>query len=312
MKPTLLFSVLLWKVVLGLVPQILSHSSGLETNECNRNIRRDLICTIPLVIWGTIVAAPLSAGASLVQPQRRGVTTVILDSADAKLGVKLEDITLTLTMTKYPVVQEVIPDSAASVEGIRPGMVILGQTSSASLVQRLQRGPYPYAVQFYDLSVEYEAATTPASALEQARQEADRQINVKEPRLSPRGTGLGVKTTRRVKKSDCTLEARNGDSVTIIYEARVASPGGPIYDSTASQQGQPVTFRLGDGKVISGVDIGIGGMCQGEIRELDIPSGLGYGRLGSEIFDLPGDVRLWWKVELIELVEGEKKFPFRS
>ena len=312
MKPTLLFSVLLWKVVLGLVPQMLSHSSRLESNECNRNIRRDLIRTIPLVISGTIVAAPLSAGASLVQPERRGVTTVILDSADAKLGVKLEDFTLTLTMTKCPVVQEVIPNSAASVEGIQPGMVILGQTSSVSLVQRLQRGPYPYAVQFYDLSVEYDAATTPASALEQARQEADRQINVKEPRLSPRGTGLGVKTIRKVKKSDCTLEARNGDYVTIIYEARIASPGGPIYDSTASQQGQPVTFRLGDGKVISGVDIGIGGMCQGEIRELDIPSGLGYGRLGSERFDLPGDVRLWWKIELLELVEGEKKFPFRT
>jgi FKBP-type peptidyl-prolyl cis-trans isomerase len=258
------------------------------------------------------MASPLSAGASLMQPQLRGIKTVILDSADTKLGVKLEDMLLGTAATKeYPVVQAVLPNTAASAEGIRPGMVILGQSSSEGLVQRLRRGPYPYAVQFYDLSVDYDTATTPASALEYARYEAESQKIVKEPQLSSRGAGLGVKTTQKVSKSDCPLEARNGDTVTILYEARVASPGGPVYDSTAERKGQPVTFRLGDGTMIQGVEIGIGGMCQGEVREIDIPAALGYGRFGSDVFDVPGDVRLWWKVEVLELVEGEKKFPFR-
>jgi FKBP-type peptidyl-prolyl cis-trans isomerase len=63
---------------------------------------------------------------------------------------------------------------------------------------------------------------------------------------------------------------------------------------------------LGGGKAINGVDIGIGGMCEGEVRELDIPSGLGYGAIGSSTFDIPGDIRLWWRIELLQLTKRGK------
>lgn len=277
--------------------------------------RRDILQTalVSSILGCVALRSPESALATLEQPQIQGIKTVILDSSDVKLGAKVEDVVLGAARAKYPVVQIVSTNSAAESEGILPGMVVLGQQSSAALVQRLQRGPFPYAVQFYDLSVDYDdgSISTPLIALEQAKMEAEDQKNVKEPQLSPRGAGLGVKTTRKVNKSECKLEARNGDTVTIRYEAHVASPGGPIYDSTAERDGLPVTFRLGDGKAIPGVEIGLGGMCQGEVRELDIPASLGYGRFGSDVFDVPGDVRLWWEVELLELLEGEKKFPFR-
>jgi hypothetical protein len=51
-------------------------------------------------------------------------------------------------------------------------------------------------------------------------------------------------------------------------------------------------------------------MCRGEVREIDIPSLLGYGRSGSEYSDIPGDVRLWWRLELVALTNlaTHKKF----
>jgi FKBP-type peptidyl-prolyl cis-trans isomerase len=284
--------------------------------------RRDALLLVgaPLLVAASSTVLPESANAAssslfLSQPQPQGITTVILDSATVKLGVKLEDAILGTAQKSYPVVHAVSPDGPAKAQGVVPGMVVLGQPSAKALVQRLQRGPYPFAVQFYDLSFEFdgdETTTTASTALERAKDEAKRSREApKEPALSAKGTGLVVKTTRKATTSDCTLKARRGDTVTILYEARVASPGGPIYDSTAERGGEPVTFQLGDGKAIAGVDIGLGGMCQGEVREIDIPNGLGYGRFGSQVFDVPGDVRLWWRVELLELVEGEKRFPFR-
>ena len=111
--------------------------------------------------------------------------------------------------------------------------------------------------------------------------------------------GLEVSTIR--KPTNQCQGARRGDQVTVRYEGRVASPVGPIYDSTEERGGKPTTFVLGSGKALPGVDIGLQDMCPSEIRELDIPTSLGYGRGGSTVFDIPGDVRLWWKVELLEL-----------
>ena len=273
-----------------------------------------VVATTTTITGTTLWSDPVYA--SLLQPLPKGITTVILESADTKLGVQLEDVGLGRNRQSYPVVKSISPNGIACTEGVVPGMIVLGQTSSRSLVERLQRGPYPYAIQFYDLSVEMDGTkttkTTANAALEQFVDEAavSRSTKNEPPPLSTKGTGLVVKTTLKAS-GDCTIPARRGDTVTIVYEGRVASPGGPVYDSTLLRGGQPVTFRLGEGKAIAGVEIGIGGMCQGEVREIDIPSALGYGRFGSDVFDVPGDVRLWWRVELLDLVEGEKRFPFR-
>jgi hypothetical protein len=50
----------------------------------------------------------------------------------------------------------------------------------------------------------------------------------------------------------------------IAYEAQVASPRGPTHDSSNGHVSL-VTFVLGGGKAISGVNIGIGGMCEREV-----------------------------------------------
>jgi len=315
-----LVAALAFQVAFAVAWTVPSSPSTLNAHSPPNNImsRRQTVLATPLLVMLGVTPISSRALSSQQPPLSKGITTVILNSAsDSKLGVKLEDVVLGPEQKLYPVVQAAAPDGPAGTQGIVPGMIVLGQPSSKRLVERLQSGPYPFAIQFYDLSVEYgegeeEKRMDAATALERAKTEAlQRRTAPKEPPLSAKGTGLVVKTTRKV--SECPVRARSGDRVTILYEARVASPGGPIYDSTAerSYDGKPITFRLGEGKAIPGVEIGMGGMCQGEVRELDIPSGLGYGRFGSEVFDVPGDVRLWWRVELLELVPGENKFPFR-
>jgi FK506-binding protein 2 len=264
--------------------------------------RRKVLASIPSIL----TVAPAVALASIAKPLPQGISTVVLDSKNSKLGVQLRDAKIGPS-TSYPVVRSLSANGLAEVEGVRVGMVVLNQPSAAAVATRLQRGPYPYALQFYNLGAEEVGivgasdTSTAAQALERAQRKANRPAPP-EPKLSAKGTGLVVTTVRKPKT--CDLQARRGDSVTIAYEARIASPGGPVYDSSA-ERGGPVSFVLGDGKAISGVDVGLGGMCQGEVRELDIPSKLGYGRSGSNVFDVPGDIRLWWRVELLELTGGK-------
>lgn len=252
---------------------------------------------------------PASAASSSVPVFPGGIVTVVLEAPSQKLGVRLED-RLMADGRILPVVQSVVAGSPAEAAGVVSGMIVLGRPSSASVVSRIQTGPYPLALQFYDLSSAEVGALPPSSDDLVSSSSSSSSLGKALPKVSSKGAGLGVTTTRKASTKDCVLQARRGDTVVIEYEARVASPGGPIYDSSAGRGG-PVSFVLGDGRAIAGVDAGIGGMCEGEIRELDIPSALGYGRFGSDIFDIPGGVRLWWKVELVGLTEGEKRFPFR-
>ena len=132
--------------------------------------------------------------------------------------------------------------------------------------------------------------------------------SVKEQPIKERALGpydrIDVKT---VKKPDvCTGKAKSGDTVTISYEARISSLHGQVYDSTAWRQGDPATFELGKGATLPGVEIGLSGMCVGEVREMDVPTTLGYGKFGSQVFDIPGDVRLFWRVELLDLSKGKR------
>lgn len=54
---------------------------------------------------------------------------------------------------------------------------------------------------------------------------------------------------------------------------------GTEFDSSYNRN-QPIVFQLGTGKVISGWDQGLEGICIGEKRKLTIPSDLAYGDRG--------------------------------
>lgn len=292
--------------------------------------------------------APLTAASSLLwwssaaqadmllvePPDPEAITTIILEgAADTKgqkrIGVQLYDVTL--GDTAYPAVRSVDPAGAAAAQGIQQGMVLVGGkggsgggSPSAAVVGRIQKGPYPVVLQFYDLSKvvgKGEQAPlvtrTPDQALavateqQQAREDEEQVARLQQPKLSSRGAGLSKKIVSEPAASHaCSEQVARGDTVQIRYEARVAAPGGPLYASSATtDQGHAFFFVLGEapGPVVRGVEYAMDGMCVGEIREIDIPSALGFGPFGSTMYDVPGGVRLWWKVELVGLAKKQSR-----
>lgn len=281
-----------------------SHSlsnNGLpkKANNPDRRAALSTLATFPSLLLGSPVFASVAS-----PPLPQAITTVILDSPGVSAGLRLYDVKI--GSTSYTAVQSVKPDGTAASSGVQEGMIILGKDkTAASVVGRIKNGPYPIVLQFYNLAED--TPKSPTEALVIAQIKAEEEANIKEPPLSAKGTGLIVKTTKKGEncKAGSRLNARRGDILQINYEARVASPGGPIYDST-EQRGRSVEFVLGRNEAIKGVDIGLYDMCVGEVRELDIPNLLGYGPSGSQIFDIPGEVRLWWKVELLKLTKSDK------
>ena len=74
-------------------------------------------------------------------------------------------------------------------------------------------------------------------------------------------------------------EAQAGHTVSVHYVG-VAHSSGEEFDSSYDR-GQPLSFGLGRGQVISGWDTGIQGMKVGGRRQLMIPPHLAYGSRGA-------------------------------
>ncbi len=67
---------------------------------------------------------------------------------------------------------------------------------------------------------------------------------------------------------------RTGDTVTVNYVGEVKN--GQQFDDTY-KTGEPVTFVVGKGEMIQGLERGVVGMKEGGVRVLIIPSQLAYG-----------------------------------
>ena len=73
--------------------------------------------------------------------------------------------------------------------------------------------------------------------------------------------------------------ASSGDTVRVHYVG-VAYSTGEEFDASWDR-GEPLSFRLGAGQVISGWDQGVAGMKVGGRRKLVIPPEMGYGNRGT-------------------------------
>ncbi len=96
-------------------------------------------------------------------------------------------------------------------------------------------------------------------------------------------------------------EAMAGDSVTVNYTGTFTD--GTKFDSSYDH-GQPFTFTLGAGQVISGWDIGVAGMKEGGKRKLIVPPALGYGP--NNYGPIPGNSTLNFEVELLKVAHPAK------
>jgi FKBP-type peptidyl-prolyl cis-trans isomerase FkpA len=72
---------------------------------------------------------------------------------------------------------------------------------------------------------------------------------------------------------------------------------GPVFDSTAG--GDPFSFTLGAGQVITGWDQGLQGMRVGGVRRLVVPPSLAYGSTRNG--PIPPNATLVFEIELLEV-----------
>jgi peptidylprolyl isomerase len=93
-------------------------------------------------------------------------------------------------------------------------------------------------------------------------------------------------------------EARSGSNVRVHYVG-VAHSTGEEFDASYNR-GEPLSFRLGAGRVIAGWDTGVAGMKVGGRRQLTIPPHLGYGDRGAGGLIKPGET-LIFVVDLLDV-----------
>lgn len=282
------------RLVLFLLGSTSSFSLG-PANGRNFN-RREVLAKFISVPTAASLLTLSPRIAEAVSNDEGTVCTLVIDSPDSSnIGIQFVDTTI--NGKDYASIDKVEPDSIAAKGGVRSGMVLLARESatksnSKNIEFRLRNGPYPFILQFAtpDALAKIASSSTVQEANERALGPYDR---------------IDVKTVKQ--PGDCNKKAESGDTITIAYEARISSVTGLIYDSTSWRQGDPATFQLGKGETLPGVEIGLNGMCVGEVREIDVPASLGYGKFGSQVFDIPGDVRLFWRVELLDLIKGKRQ-----
>jgi peptidylprolyl isomerase len=93
-------------------------------------------------------------------------------------------------------------------------------------------------------------------------------------------------------------EARPGSQVSVHYVG-VAYSTGEEFDASYNR-GDPLSFRLGAGRVIPGWDTGVAGMKVGGRRQLTIPPHLAYGDRGAGGVIKPGET-LIFVVDLLDV-----------
>ena len=86
-------------------------------------------------------------------------------------------------------------------------------------------------------------------------------------------------------------EATTGNTVAVHYVG-VAHSTGEEFDASYNR-GEPLTFRLGAGQVISGWDQGVAGMKVGGRRRLVIPPHMAYGDRGAGGVIKPGETLIF-------------------
>ena len=93
-------------------------------------------------------------------------------------------------------------------------------------------------------------------------------------------------------------EAASGQTVQVHYVG-VSHSTGEEFDASYNR-GEPLSFRLGTGQVISGWDQGVQGMKVGGRRRLVIPPHLAYGDRGAGGVIKPGET-LIFVVDLLKV-----------
>jgi peptidylprolyl isomerase len=125
------------------------------------------------------------------------------------------------------------------------------------------------------------------------------KLNVEQTTAS----GLKVKLTQKGNGS----QAYAGSTVAVHYTGTLLD--GKKFDSSRDR-GQPIKFKLGEGRVIKGWDEGIALLKVGDQATFTIPPSIGYG--DRDMGAIPPNSTLIFDVELVEVIEAPKPFDVKG
>lgn len=125
------------------------------------------------------------------------------------------------------------------------------------------------------------------------------KLNVEQTTAS----GLKVKLLQK----GTGAQAMPGLTVSVHYTGTLMD--GKKFDSSRDR-GQPIKFKLGEGRVIKGWDEGIALLRVGDKAMFTIPPSIGYG--DRDMGTIPPNSTLQFEVELMEVLEGPKPFDVKG
>jgi peptidylprolyl isomerase len=125
------------------------------------------------------------------------------------------------------------------------------------------------------------------------------KLNVEQTTAS----GLKIKLTEKGKGK----QAEAGSTVAVHYTGTLMD--GKKFDSSRDR-GQPITFKLGEGRVIKGWDEGIALLKVGDRATFTIPPAIAYGDRDMGV--IPPNSTLIFDVELVDVIEPPKPFDVKG
>lgn len=147
-----------------------------------------------------------------------------------------------------------------------------------------------------------EAEATPASDAE-ADQPAEASAPFEKAKGESTVTDSGLEII--VTEAGSGPKPEPGSVVVVHYTGMLED--GTVFDSSVTR-GEPISFPLGQGRVIPGWDEGIALLNQGSKAQLIIPSELGYGAQGAGGV-IPPNATLIFDVELVDVLAGSPANP---
>ena len=199
---------------------------------------------VPTILWNPIVSFALN------DLNDRSIVSLRIERGQ-RAGIELYDTLL----DGMQVVTVKSVSSEAAIQNVVPGMVVADFQDAKSVVKRLREGPFPVNL---NLVNPRNGGTNKETIVKSpSRNEAS----------TTEGNGLVIRTVRQVEAGS---KVRRDDIVEFVYEARMISSTGPVYDSSAQRgTGQPYQYVVGSGALIPGVDLGLYGMRPGEVRLIE-------------------------------------------
>jgi|Transcript_8160 FKBP-type peptidyl-prolyl cis-trans isomerase len=110
---------------------------------------------------------------------------------------------------------------------------------------------------------------------------------------------------KTVIKEGAGVTIKDGYEIKLNYQGKLND--GRIFDSSFTRK-KPFSFTLGEGKVISGWEIGIKSMKVGEKAKFYISSKYGYKKKGIPPI-IPPNADLFFEIEIINAIKPDEKEP---